>query len=247
MQNSQFLLYNESNNKWLSVDTNETGKFYDYIPSGDWVMIISDQVYENETYVYRAPVTINEDSTVRTGLTIAMEESVEIMLTLKQELTGTNLTDIRITAVSNDGFGNVTLEPSNSSGVVVDDIMPGSWNLYLDKEIDDMRWSIDSDSYTLETNGLSELDLGEIIVNTEVSIGGSIYWDFNENGDADTTELITEANVTVVSSDGSIQFNLQTDSDGLWSQLVPIQDTYNVTVEKKDTQQVITRLMKLMV
>ncbi len=232
LQNTQFLLYNESNNKWLSVNTNETGDFASYVPSGDWVIIISNQVYENVTYVYRAPLTVTEDSAIRTGLTIAMEESVEIMLALKQELTETNLTDIRITAVSNDGLGNVTLQPSNSSGIVTDQIMPGSWNLYLDKETYNMRWYIDSNQYTIETNGLTELDVGEIIVSTEVSIGGNIYWDFNENGEIDSTESIPEANVTVTSSDGNIQFDLQTDAEGLWSQLVPIQDTYNVTVEK---------------
>ena len=56
-----------------------------------------------------------------------MAQCVEISLTLKEDLTGENITDVRITAVSNDGYGNITLKPSNSTGFV-DKIMPGSWN-----------------------------------------------------------------------------------------------------------------------
>ena len=105
LQNIQFLMYNESNDQWLSINTNETGNFSSYVPYGDWIVIIADYVHENETYVYRSPITISEDVSSRTGLSITMEESVELTLTLKEELTGENLSDIRITAVSNDGYG----------------------------------------------------------------------------------------------------------------------------------------------
>jgi uncharacterized repeat protein (TIGR01451 family) len=233
LQNIQFLMYNESNDQWLSINTNETGNFSSYVPYGDWIMIIADYVHENETYVYRSPITISEDVSSRTGLSITMEESVELTLTLKEELTGENLSDIRITAVSNDGYGNITLEPSNSTGVVIDKIMPGSWDLYLDKETDDKRWYIESDAYTIETLGLTELDAGEVLVNSEVLIYGKIYWDFNENGIADFSELISEANITATSLDGNLQFEIKSNEDGVWSQLVPIQNTYNITVEKE--------------
>ena len=172
LQNSQFLMYNESNNQWLSVNTNDTGNFSEYIPYGDWLVIISDQLHDNETFVYRSPISINENAELRTGLSIAMEEAVELTFNLKEELTGDNLSDLRITAVSNDGFGNITLEPSNETGVVIDKIMPGSWSLYLDKETETNRMFMDSDAYEFDTLQLSQVDLGEVLINTEVLIGG---------------------------------------------------------------------------
>ena len=156
LQNSQFLMYNESNNQWLSVNTNNTGNFSEYIPYGDWLVIISDQLHDNETFVYRSPISINENAELRTGLSIAMEEAVELTFNLKEELTGDNLSDLRITAVSNDGFGNITLEPSNETGVVIDKIMPGSWSLYLDKETETNRMFMDSDAYEFDTLQLSQ-------------------------------------------------------------------------------------------
>ena len=232
LQNTQFLLYNESNNQWLSVNTNNTGKFSEYIPYGDWVIIISDQLYENETYVYRSPISINENAELRTDLSIVMEEAVELTFNLKEELTGDNVSDLRITAVSNDGFGNITLDPSNETGVVSDKIMPGSWSLYLDKETETNRMFIDPEAYEFDTLQSSEIDLGEVLINTEVLIGGKIYWDFNQNDIADLSELISEANITVTSIDGQTQFTIQSGEDGVWSQLVPIQNTYNISVEK---------------
>ena len=108
--------------------------------------------------------------------------------------------------------------------------MPGSWNLYLDKQTGSKRWSIDSNSYNIDANGVLELDVGEVLVTTEVTIGGEIYWDFNENSIVESSETIAEANVTVTSLDGTLEFNLTTNEFGVWSQLVPIQNTYNITV-----------------
>ena len=34
-------------------------------------MIISDYVHENETYVYRSPIVVDEDPSTRTAMTIA--------------------------------------------------------------------------------------------------------------------------------------------------------------------------------
>ena len=231
VNNTQFLMYNESNDQWLSVNTNDTGAFNQYVPAGDWIVIIANQDYENNTYVLRTPITIDESSESRTELTLVMEQCVEITFNLKEELTGNNITDVRITLVSNDGYGNITLEPSNSTGVVVDKIMPGSWNLFLDKETSSKRLSIDSELYNIETKDFTNVEYEDVMVMTEVTIGGKIYWDFNNNSIADFSEEIANANVSISSLDGNLEFNVTTGENGVWSQLVPIQNTYNITVD----------------
>ena len=64
--NVQFLLYNESNNQWLSATTDSDGNFSEYIPSGDWLIIVSPQNIDNKTYTLRYPITIDDDVSVRT-------------------------------------------------------------------------------------------------------------------------------------------------------------------------------------
>ena len=99
------------------------------------------------------------------------------------------------------------------------------------KETDDKRWSIEDDLYTFVATN-EDVELGNLTVDLEVLIGGKIYWDFNENDIADLSELVADANITITSSDDTLIFDLTTDEFGVWSQMVPIMDTYNVTVEK---------------
>ena len=229
--NTQFLLYNESNNQWLSATTNDTGEFSQYIPSGDWVVIISPQEIENTTYTLRYPLAIDEDSSTRTNLDLDLEEAVRVNATLVESLTDEFVVNARLLAVSNDGYGNVTLASSDDSGNVTDVIMPGSWTLSLQKETDDKRWSIQDDLYTFVATN-QDVELGNLTVDLEVLIGGKIYWDFNENDIADLSELVAGANITITSSDDTLTFDLTTDEFGVWSQMVPVMDTYNVTIEK---------------
>ena len=122
--NTQFLLYNESNNQWLSATTNDTGVFSQYIPSGDWVVIVSPQEIENTTYTLRYPLAIDDDSSTRTNLDLDLEEAVRVNATLVESLTDEFVVNARLLAVSNDGYGNVTLASSDDSGNVTDVIMP---------------------------------------------------------------------------------------------------------------------------
>ena len=231
--NTQFLLYNESNNQWLSATTNETGEFSEYIPSGDWIVIVSPQEVENITYTLRYPLTIDDDSTTRTSLELDLEEAVRVnAIHLVESLTDDFVVNARLLAISNDGYGNVTLASSDDSGNVTDVIMPGSWTLSLVKETNDKRWSIEEDVYNFIATNDQDVELGNVTVDLEVLIGGKIYWDFNENEIADLSELIADANISIASSDESLTFDVVTDEFGVWSQMVPVMDTYNVTVEK---------------
>ena len=229
--NTQFLLYNESNNQWLSATTNGTGEFSEYIPSGDWVVIVSPQEIENTTYTLRYPLTIDDDSATRTSLELDLEEAVRVNATLVESSTDEFVVNARLIAVSNDGYGNVTLASSDDLGNVTDIIMPGSWTLNLLKETNDKRWSIEDDMYTFVATS-QDVELGNVTVDLEVLIGGKIYWDFNENDVADLSELVSDANISITSSDDTLTFDLTTDEFGVWSQMVPVMDTYNITVEK---------------
>ena len=152
--------------------------------------------------------------------------------TLTESLTDEYVTGARVIAVSNDGFGNVTLAPSDDGGNVSDQIMPGSWTLSLDKETGDKLWTINEGEYIFDATGDEDVELGVVEAELQVMIGGKIFWDWNENGMVDFTESIADVNVTISSTDGNVLHEVKTDELGVWFQSVPIMQTYNVSVEK---------------
>ena len=54
----EYLLYNEDDDEWFSVQTDENGNFNTYVPSGDWLIIISPTDYDNKSYTLRQPIVI---------------------------------------------------------------------------------------------------------------------------------------------------------------------------------------------
>ena len=161
--------------------TDNSGNFSEYIPSGDWVIIVSPQQVENTTYTLRYPITIDDDLSVRTDISLALAEAVNVNMTLVESMTNNYVDNARVIAVSNDGYGNVTLGASNSSGYVSDTIMPGSWTLSLTKETSDKKWTINQGDYVFDATQEADANLGDVMVDLEVLIGGKIFWDFNEN------------------------------------------------------------------
>jgi hypothetical protein len=214
--NSQFLLFNESNNQFLSANTNDTGSFAKYIPSGDWIVIISPVDIDNVTYTLRSPISITDDSSSRTELQLVLSEAALLNFSLIEDGTNEPVVNARVVAISQDGLGNVTLSSSDENGHVSDKIMPGSWILSLEKEISDEKWELVDSNYQITTQSGESLELGNVSVDLEVLIGGKFYWDSNENGNGDLTEIISSANVTITSVDESLEFFTETDEFGVW-------------------------------
>ena len=230
--NSQFLLYNESNNQFLSANTNDNGSFAKYIPSGDWIVIISPQDIDNVTYTLRSPISITDDSSTRTDLQLTLSEATLLNFSLIEDGTNDPVSNARVVAVSQDGLGNVTMSSSDENGHVSDKIMPGNWILTLDKEISDEKWELVDSNYQVTITPGDTLELGNLSVNLEVLIGGKFYWDSNENGQDDLAEIIANANVTITSVDQSLEYFTETNEQGVWTQFVPVMNSYNITIQK---------------
>ena len=231
--NSQFLLFNESNNQFLSANTNDTGSFAEYIPSGDWIAIISPVDIDNVTYTLRSPISITDDSSSRTELQLALSEAALLNFSLIEDGTNEPVVNARVVAISQDGLGNVTLSASDENGDVSDTIMPGSWMLSLEKEISDEKWELTDSNYQVTTQSGETLQLDNVSVDLEVLIGGKFYWDSNENGKDDLSEIISSANVTITSEDESLEFFTETDEFGVWKQFVPVMNSYNITIQQE--------------
>ena len=128
----------------------------------------------------------------------------------------------------------MTLAASNETGNVSDILMPGTWNLFLDKSNLDTNWIINTTD-TFSTSDVVDgvVDLGVVSADVEVRIGGRVFWDINDDDIANLGEWVEEFNLTIVGTNNSdIDTVITTDADGLWSTFVPIRDVYNITLEK---------------
>ena len=233
VENLEFLLYNENDNAWRSLVTQDNGSFAGYVPAGDWLVIVSPKVVENETYLLRAPLMIDSSSTNRVNMELNLVPAMEVSFNLTENLTDNPIVDARVTAVSNDGFGNITLQPSNSTGYVYDMFMPGNYSLVLEQISDDRQWIIQENQQILSENIIdNELHLESIYADVSVQIGGRVYWDINLDNSATPNEYVENVSVMITSVDETINETVATDVNGLWSTFVPIRSELNVSMEK---------------
>ncbi len=232
----QFLLYEAEQDLWFNMESDANGSFHAYVPAGDWVTIVAPFIAnENATEILRAPLTIDGDSTLRTDLTYTTEETIEVMFQLQETDSGNNMSNVRVTAVSHDGFGNVTLTKSNETGMVVEQMMPGTWSLFLNESAPQRHWSLDTSdaSFTTESADDGKLDLGIVTADLEVEIGGKVFWDLNEDDVPGITEGVEDFLVEILGNTSGVDTNVTTDGDGVWSLFVPVSDDYTVTVSKE--------------
>ena len=211
----------------LNVDVN--GTFAEYVPTGDYVvvaapMLNADGVMES----FRMPITIGADASQRTDLDISMVEAIEVSLTLIESGTNQTLFGKKVVLVSHDGFGNITMNPTDADGNATQLLMPGTWSLFMNETGAQRVWSLDtSDTPQTFTENTS---LEMVYADLEVEIGGKAFWDVDEDDIGDSNEGVEGASVTL--QGGSIDTVIQTDEDGVWRLYVPILENYTVSVAK---------------
>ncbi len=232
LENSTIWLRNEAGDDFHPVTTDENGTFANYIPQGFWYVEIADFTAEdsNETEIFRGTLDVN--SAIR-DIAWQTETAMQVTMQLQEILTEINVTSTRITAVSLEGLGNVSLGPSDNFGNISEVLMPGSWTLVLNKSTNLEQWVLEEGVY----NSVDSMDngiwnAGTVVINKSVLIGGKIFWDLNEDDSPSAGEGIE--NVTVsVTSDSGFSESIQTDSEGVWSIFAPIRDNYTVMAEKE--------------
>ena len=234
LSGKEFLAYNEADDAWRSLTTDSDGNFSDYLPVGDWILIVSPEEYDNETYALRYPINVEHDDQSRTSIDLELLPVMNVTFNLTEYLTNESITDVRVTAVSSDGYGNMTLKSSNESGYVSDMLMPGNYSLILDITNNDRQWVIDSNQQIMLENAVNNhVDLGDLYANVNVQIGGKVYWDLNDDSIATPNEYVEGANISVVGINNDVTENVTTDENGIWSTFVPIRSEYNVSVVKE--------------
>ena len=228
--NSTVWLRNDAGDDFYPLTVDENGTFAEYIPQGEWFVEVDDyQSDSNETEIYRGVITVEG---AVTDYFFKTKTAMTVNLQLQESQTSSNITATRITAVSLDGLGNVSLGPSDAEGKISEVLMPGNWTLFLNRTETLERWSLDEGVY-VSTNSMDNgtWEAGVVVIKKEVLIGGKIFWDLDENDIPSSSEGIEGVNVSV-SSQSYPELVVTTDEDGVWKTFVPIRDNYTVSAQK---------------
>ena len=233
---NDFLLYNEADDQWFNVGSDENGSFAAYVPAGEWLIIVAPFSNGDHTETLRQPLTVGADS-VRTGLELTTSISIDVSMQLLEAVTEAALSDMTVTAVSHDGYGNITFERTDADGNTSELLMPGTWSFYFNRTIGTKSWLMDTSDAPFSTDAADEnhtLVLDPVYATLEVEIGGKVYWDLDNNSAPSLGEGLPEMSVTVIGNNNSeVSTTVTTDDEGVWRVFVPIRDVYNVTVEKE--------------
>ena len=230
LENSTVWLRNEAGDDFYPLATDENGTFAEYIAAGEWFVEVSDYIADsNETEIFRDVLVI--DGAV-TDLNWKTKTALNVTMQLRESLTESNITATRITAVSLDGLGNVSLGPSDNEGMINEVLMPGNWTLMLNRTDNLEMWSLDVGIYnSADTVVGNTWDAGTVYVDKHVLVGGKIFWDLNEDDTPNSGEGIESVNVSI-SSESGFSENVTTDEEGTWKLFVPIRENYTVVAEK---------------
>ena len=224
-----FLLSTPDGSDYVPISVDENGTFATYVESGDYIVVVAPLLNGDAiTESLRMPITIDADSSARTELSLALVEAIEVSLTLKELGTEAELVGKNVVLVSHDGFGNITMNPTDADGNATQLLMPGTWSLFMNESAAQRYWTLDTSDAPVLMNENTSLDV--VYAALEVEIGGKAYWDTDEDDIADANEGVEGATVTI--QGGSIDTVVETDSTGVWRLYVPILENYAVTVEK---------------
>ena len=121
------LLASADGTGYVPLNVDENGTFAEYVPTGDYVIVAApmlngDGVMES----LRMPISVNADSSQRIDLNLSMVEAVEVTLTLMESGTNQTLSGKRVVMVSHDGYGNITMNPTDADGNATQLLMPGT-------------------------------------------------------------------------------------------------------------------------
>ena len=138
--------------------------------------------------------------------------------------------------ISNDGLGTVYLDNTDSSGQTSGIISPGSWNIELNQTVDRTRYVVES--LELQDGGLvaGENALIDIVASTHYELSGTIFWDHDDDDDADVGEGVSDVEI-LMTSEGHDNITQITDAAGDWSVYVPAGTTWQVSTYREGFDQ----------
>ena len=181
--------------------------------------------------VYRGLVSI-EESNAPVDLSIQTVTSAHYQINLTDASNNQALQSYVLTAISDDGLGEITLSSTGDDGIVDVHLMPGNWSVSLNRTDGQTRWIIDDISIgDLSSSNGSE----EISVEAErwVNLGGNLFWDLDSDDMYDSNEGVGGTNVTITDNSTGESVVVVSNEQGTWSEFVQVQRNFTISAAKE--------------
>ena len=230
------VIFEDSEQGWTQkFTTNETGTIAEYLPEGDWVMIIEE--FQTSSGVFeglRANISISQANAAE-SLEFQTDELAEVSINLNMlgmELQSPGPMEIMFT--SQEGLGSFDAQFSDNEEPLVIRLVSGLWNIRANQtDPDGIRLLVTNTS--LNESGVSagsnyNIDI-DVIQHVELS--GRVYWDLDDNGEPGVLEGLVNSSVNITEDgDSGLNHSLITDSSGHWSLYLPSLSNWTISVEK---------------
>ena len=225
----------ENSGEVITRKTDMNGTLIDHLADGEWIVVI-DSV-ETDTGVIegvRTTISVSEQN-ANNAVTISTSELASFSVRISDS-NGIYLQDMDLKLTSNDGLGTVYLDSTDESGQTSGIISSGSWNIELNQTVDRTRYVISS--IELLDGGLvaGENDLIDIIASTHYEMSGTIFWDHDDDDDADVGEGVPDVEI-LMTSEGQDNISQITNAAGEWSVFVPADTTWQVSTFREGFDQ----------
>ncbi len=225
----------ENSGEVITRKTDLNGTLIDHLADGEWIVVI-DSV-ETDTGVIegvRTTITVSEQN-ANNAETISTSELASFSVRISDS-DGVYLENMELKLTSNDGLGIVYLDSTDEFGQTSGIISSGSWNIELNQTVDRTRYVIAS--IELLDGGLvaGENDLIDIISSTHYELSGTIFWDIDDDDDADVGEGVPDVEI-LMTSEGHDNISQITNAAGEWIVFVPADTTWQVSTFREGFDQ----------
>jgi hypothetical protein len=210
----------------FNLIADENGTIMDYVPEGEWLVIIERSLYGDSYYEeFRYRLTVDANST-RTNLVWRTLQSAEISIHLTSNDTGIPLIGFSALATSANGLGEIILPLTDNDGNVVAFVYPDDWIISLNFTESLDRWVLEEQQLPF-VNSAQNIT-ANFTVQHFVTLGGNLFWDLDDDDSYDFNEGVEGANVTVSGGGLAEPVNLTSSELGTWSLFVPAENNYTV-------------------
>ena len=219
---------------WVqSFLTNDEGMLVEYISEGEWIVIVDE--FETNSGVYeglRRVISVSSES-AGSRLNFQTAELATVTVNLESTSDVASLDMIDLTVTSQDGLGDFTVQIGGFSQSLELRLVPGMWSVEANQTNQEGVRMLLEDTPLVES-GVTVGPSHQVVLTIQklVSLSGKVFWDLNGDGSPSFSEGLANATVSVSGDSEEEDFEMLTSQDGTWSTFLPIQSSWNVTVEK---------------
>ena len=234
LENHEVKLENVENGWIQTYMTNEDGVLVEYIEEGDWIVIVDE--FETNSGVYeglRRSISATQSSAgSRSNFQTAELASVTVTLQSTSDVAAPELVDLTIS--SQEGLGSFVSSIGGFDQPLEIRLVPGFWNVEINQTNQDGVMTLLENSSLVES-GVTVGPNHQVFLTVQklVSLSGKVFWDLDDDGAPGFSEGLSNASVNITGDLDSPTHHLISDNDGVWSTFLPVQSSWNITVERE--------------